>query len=53
MINQRKNRCFQEAWLEESEIKDWLRKDKTDVTKFRCAICSKSLTLSLLQEEQL
>ena len=46
MINQRKDRCFQEAWLEESEFKDWLRKDKTHVTKFRCAICSKSLTLS-------
>ena len=30
MINQRKDRCFQEAWLEESEFKDWLRKDKTD-----------------------
>ena len=47
MINQRKDRCFQEAWLEESEFKDWLRKDKTDVTKFRCAICNKSLTLSI------
>ena len=47
MINQRKDRCFQEAWLEESEFKDWLRKDKTYVTKFRCAICSKSLTLSI------
>ena len=42
----RQPRCFQKAWLDESEFKNWLRKDKTDVTKFRCAICSKSLTLS-------
>ena len=47
------NRCFQDAWLEESEFKDWLRKDKTDVTNFRCAICSKSLTFSTSGREAL
>ena len=46
-MNDKPKKRFQEAWLEESEFKDWLRKDKTDVTKFRCAICSKSLTLSI------
>ena len=42
----KRRKCFQEQWLEDLEFKDWLRKDKSDITKFRCIICSKSLNLS-------
>ena len=47
MINQKDSQdAFKKHGLKSRNLKNWLRKDKTDVTKFRCAICSKSLTLS-------
>ena len=42
----KKQRYFIDDWLSEDSFKDWLRKDKSDNTKGRCAICQKSIELS-------
>lgn len=41
-----KQKYFIESWLEETEFKDWLRKDQKDKTVARCAVCHKTIELS-------
>ena len=37
---------FQNSWLEEEELKDFVAIVKDDSNKFRCKVCNKTLTLS-------
>ena len=41
-----KQKYFKESWLEETEFKDWLRKDQKDNKVARCAVCHKTIELS-------
>ena len=41
-----KQKFFVEGWLSDSDLEDWVQKDKNNEANARCSVCNKTLALS-------
>ena len=52
-MSKSKKTLFQPDWLTNSEFRDWVQRDSTDTTKFKCKVCPKSYKLGNMGRQAL